>query len=406
MALQETTKDFLRAGGTLPNLSYDKATDSAEFKIYFGSDRDNASNQELLLPVKSADEAETVLNQIFTILPKQIGKIPSKMGFITIHEIAEVGIVERMRSGDPYKRWFTDGFANAITYDVVSHQYSKKDAESFIEQYNIEPYQNLKDNLNLQYWMSAQFTFVNNWPIKKEQEYNYARYCFATHEARRIVKAHGIECVKKILDTYVANGQKKPGAILTAIQQATGDDIQKHLSQYQSFKTKEDGLACYKEEVEAAMSGTDAEAAVFSMLRLLDLLGEQPLEKESLRLRQTIAMALILAGYPEEATKSITDFADWMCKFENPQNRYAGRHLVIMHAMQIKKPQVALECAQKVLEDKPDDVYALTIMMIMAQAEKDSQKAIEIAKQICKIQTDEEGQCHKIAKQLLAEKEK
>ena len=44
LMLQSTTKDYLRSGGTLPNYSYDKEADMAEYKFFFGSDTDNASN--------------------------------------------------------------------------------------------------------------------------------------------------------------------------------------------------------------------------------------------------------------------------------------------------------------------------------------------------------------------------
>jgi hypothetical protein len=403
LMLQSTTKDYLRAGGTLPNLAYDRETDRAEYKLFFGAGTDNASNQELLVPVKSVDEVETVVSQIFALLPQQLKtSLNEASRFIAIHEIAEAAIVGRMRSGDPFKRWFTDGFANAVTYEILRRHYSQQDADTFLKGYSTEPYQQIRNQINLQYWMSAQLTFVNKWPIEKEEKCNYARYCYATEEARRIVNEHGIDSVKKILDIYIANGEKKPGAILTAIQQATSDDIQNHLMQYQSFKTKEEGLKQYQHAYEAAIAGKDVQGMIFNMLRMVDLRGEQPFDASSLELRNNIATLLYMAGEKTLATQSITEFADYLCQSENPHNRYVGQNFVIIYAMRVGQPEIALGYAQKTLKDKPDDVYALTIMMQIAKQELDFEKARELAQKICDLEPVEEGPCYQMAKKILS----
>ena len=184
------------------------------------------------------------------------------------------------------------------------------------------PTKDIQNQIDLQYWMSAQFTFVNEWPIKKEQDHIYARYCFATQEARRIFSTYGIECIKIILDTYETNGEKQPGALLTAIQQATGDDIRKSLMQYQAFETTEEGLRLYQKQNENAAAAQDLASGVFSMLRMLDLLGEQPYDSKCLHLRTVIAIMLRQMGYEKEATESIIEFAEYMCTSKDPQHHY------------------------------------------------------------------------------------
>ena len=90
---------------------------------------------------------ESVINAIFTILPKQIEKMPEMKSFIVIHEIAEAAIVGRMKSMDPYKRWFTDGFANATTYEIIRRHYSQQDADTSLKDYSTEPYQEIKNQI-------------------------------------------------------------------------------------------------------------------------------------------------------------------------------------------------------------------------------------------------------------------
>ena len=246
----------------------------------------------------------------------------------------------------------------------------------------------------------------NHSPIKQEDELTFARYCFATEQARRIVEMYGIDCVKKIIDQYLVTDIKKPGQLLPAIKKATGDETEKHLMAYQSFQTKEEGLKLYHKEVNAAMAAKDYPAAAFAIPRILELRGDQPYSQVSLNTRISLAELLHHDGHEKEAKQSITEFADVMCESKNPQNQYAGRGFVIMYAIKTGRPQVALKYARAILQSKPEDTHALMIMMLMARAEKDSQKAREIARQICKIQPDEEDPCHSIAKQILAEQDK
>jgi hypothetical protein len=401
LVLQSTAKDYLRSGGVLPNLSYDKKTDTAEYKFSFGNDKDNASSQELLIPVPSADEIEPLLNAFFAAIPKHMEQFIGKKGFILVHEVAELVIVMRLKTADPHKRWFTDGFANAITYEILRRHYSQKDADDFLEFYSTQPHQAIKNQIDLQYWMSAQFTFSNHRPLKKEKDHINARYCFATQQALRIVKQHGIECIKKILDTYVASGEKKSGAVLAAIQKATGDDIQKRMMQYQKFKTRDEGYALYQKQYDQAQKARNPDEMIYSMLRMLDLRGEQPLDATSLNLRIEIATLLYLSGQKEKATESITEFADWMCESNNIENHYIGRHLVIIYALKVGQSEIALDYARNILGSKPEDVFALTIVMKKAAAEKDFKKARQIAEFIYKNGPNQKNPCYAEAKQIL-----
>ncbi len=401
LMLQSTTKEYLRGGGTLPNLTYDKETDTAEYIMPFSSGANVSLNREILFPLASANEIESVLNTVFTSIPELFDQSFGKNGFVVIHEVAEVGIMERLRTQDPYKRWFTDGFSNAITCEILQRHYSPEDVKEFLETYSTAPYQNLKSSCNLRYWFSRNFSMSNHPPIKQEDELTYARYCFATEQGLRMVKAYGIECIKKILDQYVANGEKKPGAILTAIEQATGDEIKKHLSAYQSFSTKKEGLKLYHQAVNTAMTEKNYSAAAFAILRILELRGDQPYSPVSLNTRISLAELLYHNGHDQASTKWITEFADLMCLSKNPDKQYVGRRFVIMYAIKTGQPQIGLEYARAILQNKPEDTHGLMIVMLNEANQKNVSKAVELAKKICKIEPNEDDPCHAVAKSVL-----
>jgi hypothetical protein len=75
---------------------------------------------------------------------------------------------------------------------------------------------------------------------------------------------------------------------------------------------------------------------------------------------------------------------------------------VITYALTIRQPQIATEYARKTLENHPEDVYALTVMMTMAQQEGNLEKARQLAQTICRIETDENSPSYRKAKEVLA----
>ena len=137
---RQRLKSSLRDGGTLPNLTYDKETNTAEYSMFFGSNADNTSNQEILLPVPSIAQVDVFLNIVFSKLALAAVESPEHMEILALHEIAEAAIIDRMKTPDPYKRWFTDGFANAIAYEVARDHYSQSAADAFIAQYATDSY--------------------------------------------------------------------------------------------------------------------------------------------------------------------------------------------------------------------------------------------------------------------------
>jgi len=406
LVLQSTTKDYLRAGGTLPNYSYDKETDMAEYRFGFGSESDNPPKQsEIFIPISSVEKSESEIQGFFSMLLKATGKTPGdSLYYLGIHEIAEIAIVRKMKSGDPYKRWFTDGFANTIAHKVILRHYSQEAADTFLADYSTEPYKEIENQLNLQYWMSAQFAFMNQSPLEQGNKFIYARYCFATREAKRLVDVHGIEIIKKILDRYKGLENKNADSLYTVIQKVTGEDLRKRFEKYQNFQSRNDGYVYYGRQYEQAMQKKDVKAMIFSMLRMLELC-EQPFSRNSLNLRKNIATLLYLANQKELGNQFLTEFADVMIQSKDPQNRFVGRNLVVLYALGINDPEVAYDYARQTFEQNPEEIHAMTIVMHQLVKENNRQKAHELARKICKIEPNDQHPCHQMAKQVLSETE-
>lgn len=241
----------------------------------------------------------------------------------------------------------------------------------------------------------------NHPPIQQEDEFTYARYCFATEQGRRMVKTYGIDCIKKILDQYLETGNKHPGQLLAAIKKATGDEIAKHLAAYQSFATVDEGIKLYQSKMDAARIAKDYPGVIFAMLRILELRGENPFEKDNLNLRLAIANLLCMDGHEPAATEWITEFSDLMCHTGKPQNQDAGCHLVIVYALKTGRPQTAQRYAHDMLRRHPDDIYSLTIVMLHEESKQNTEKVIELARKICEIQPRPNDPSREIAEELL-----
>ncbi|MBN2456101.1 MAG: hypothetical protein JXB29_06130 [Sedimentisphaerales bacterium] len=411
LVLQSTSKDYLRAGGILPNLFYDKETDTAEYKLGFSSESNNPLEQsENLLPFSSVEKFEVEIHEIqriFSMLLEATSEAPVHLEYIGIHEIAELAIVRQMRSGDPYKRWFTDGFANTITHNVLLRHYSQEGADTFIASYSAEPYKELENQLNLKYWMSAQFalfSFMGKCPLEKENRFNFARYCFATQEAKRLADVYGIEIIKKIIVQYKDLEDKNTDSLYSVIQKVTGEDLRKRFEKYQNFQTRKEGYVHYKKQYEQAIQEKNIKVMIFSMLRMLELC-EQPFSRNSLNLRKNIATLFYLTGQKELANQFITEFADFMMLSSDPQNRFVGRHLVVLYALGIHKPEVAYNYARQTFEENPNEIHAMAIVMHQLSKENNMQKAQELAHKICKMEPDDKHSCHQMAKQVLSKTE-
>ena len=152
----------------------------------------------------------------------------------------------RAKPTDPYWRWFSDGFANAITAVLLEKHLGKASADEFIKDDDLGQYRDLEQEVNLRYWMmGTYFPYVTEAPVETEGKFLHARYAYSFFEAKRLIDANGIDCVRKILDRIAAKQSRTTADLLAVIKDVTGQDLGPRLALYQTFDTAEQGIPKY-----------------------------------------------------------------------------------------------------------------------------------------------------------------
>ena len=201
---QETIKDFLRAGGRLPHFSYDPQSDKVSYEPQFHWDveQEPPEHFEFCLPVASDQDFGTGVSGMLGVLMNATGE---GMVSMAIHEVTEMAMLRRARPTDPYWRWFSDGFANAITRHLIEKYISHEAAEEFAAAYDLGAYRDLEEEVNLAYWMMGNFcAYVSRAPVEQEVHILHARYAYAMFEAQRLIDEHGLDCIRAFLDKITA----------------------------------------------------------------------------------------------------------------------------------------------------------------------------------------------------------
>ena len=135
----KSTKDYLRKGGSLPDFSYDKAKDEAtyNFRIHWRSSRGGRWRKgEITIPVPGEQPVQKFSNTLGMLRRNQSGSIG-----LALHELIEVTMLSyRLKPRDPYFRWFSDGFANAVVIHVLKGSFGEDAAAEFAGGYDISKY--------------------------------------------------------------------------------------------------------------------------------------------------------------------------------------------------------------------------------------------------------------------------
>jgi len=398
---RETTKNFLRAGGKLPNFTYDKTTDMAEYRLEFKETSETGPSEdiEVTFPLGSEATFEKEVNQIFEILYKNVFG-PGKIG-IALHEVVEMSLLKRVRPKDPYWRWFSDGFANAVTYELLKKHISGECADEFVAANDVNHYRDLEKEINLQYWMSLKYCILHRMPVDCESKLTYARYAYATLEARRLIEKHGMGCVKKILDKLSQKERSTSENLLATIKEVTGEDMQQRLGRYQTFQTRKGGMAKYASLFNAASDKKDYEQMLINVIRLLELQDSQ-FSSTSLQMRQKAALWLFKLRYEKAGDEVMVSFMEEL-KRNAPQELYdyfsSG---FVIYALECNNPQKAQSAAERVLKKYPDHPPALTVRMQLLADEGKLVEAKKIAQRICALVKEEQSLYYKSASEILA----
>jgi len=214
LVTQESIKDYLHKGGSLPGFSYDKAKDRANYSFFIDTRGTGDKGERHIAFPLSARDAVKQLAGVLTGLGKM--QSTETVG-LALHELIEVTMMGyRLKPHDPYLRWFSDGFANAVAIHILKQHLGEKTAAAFAKSYDISKYADLEKQINLLYWKGLGFSIEV--PVESEQRLERARYNYATHEAVRLIDRHGIGCVAKILDKTAKNKQGNDSrALITAV---------------------------------------------------------------------------------------------------------------------------------------------------------------------------------------------
>ncbi len=399
---QSTTKDFLRAGGQLPNFTYDKASDTvtykAEFKIASISKDGPIEDFEFSFPIASDETFEKDVTLIFQIL--QVEFVRSNV-YSAIHEVVEVSLLMQAKPTGPYWRWFSDGFANAITTEILKKYTGTEDAEEFAEAYDVNKYKELEKEINLQYWMGLKYCVLHRTPIDYENKLTYARYAYATYEAQRLIEKHGFDCVRKILDEVCTKKTRTGQDILQAIKKVTGEDMEERLRHYQTFETRKEGMAKYVGLINTASDKKDYEQMLINLLRMLELQDNQILPT-SLQLRQKAASCLFKLGYEKAGDEAMYNCVELFKNSGIPMARDAAMETFIIYAFSCKNAKKAEKMAEELLKTKPDHLLSLTVQMVVHTEAGRLNEAKQIAKRVQSLDKNEQSMAYRTASYVLA----
>jgi len=395
-----TIKDFLRSGGQLPNFSYDRASDTALYnpRIYVPEGAAPPEKYDFCIPILPDKEFGQYVAGVFDMLKEFVG--PSIMG-VAIHEVTEITLLRRARPTDPYWRWFSDGFANVITFQLVEKYTGKEAAELFIHGFDPNEKQGLANQVNLRYWMLANYcVYTTDTPVKAESQIDYARYAYATVEAKRLVDAHGIGCIREILDRIAPKDKRDGSDLLQVVKDVAGEDMEPRLARYQSFETREQGLKKYSEAFKAASAQDNSEQMFVNLLRAMELQKPGP-SFENLKNFLNAALLLHKMGHDEAGDTVMQNMVELYSKDSVVNGRHAAAEAFVFYALNCDQPQKARKMADEVLQRAPEHVPSLVVKMLLSRDEANMAEARKYAAEVCRL-AEKDSRAYRVAAEVLA----
>ncbi len=398
IVLQETTKYFLSSGGRLPNFTYDKDSDTITYDPEFKTTGKDGpvKNLDFTFLVASEETFEKNIDLIFQILQKPLG---SANLFIAIHEVVESSLLNRAKPTDSYWRWFSDGFANAITFEILKKYAGIEIADEFAKAYYINAYKGLEKEINLRYWMGLNFCIKT--PLEYENNLSLARYAYATQEAQRLIEQNGIECVRKIIDKILTKKTRTAQDMLQAVNEVTGENMQQRFDHYQTFETREDGMAQYGSLFNTALEKKDYEQMLVNLLRTLEL-QESQLSPTGLRCYREISLLLFKLGHEQAGDEAMHNCVELFKNTGMPIAHEAAMEAFIIYAFNCKNATKAREIAEELLKSKPNHLLALTVQMVVHAEAGRLSEAKQIAKKVINLDKNEQSPSYRTATQILA----
>ncbi|MCU0916380.1 MAG: hypothetical protein MUC88_17725 [Planctomycetes bacterium] len=399
LARTTTIKDFLRQGGQLPDFRYDRTSDMVTYspRLHGQAGEQPPEAWDLWIPIAPGKAFE----QQIGILDQFAQRLGSGMAGVAIHEITEMTLLQRARPTDPYWRWFSDGFANAITCTLLEKHVGQEAAQGLVQGYDPDKYKDLAQEINLRYWMLGNYgLYVSQVPVQTEARILYARYTYALLEARRLIERHGLDCVRAILDRIAARDQRGGRDLLQAIQEATGEDLEPRLLQYQDFATAEEGGSKYAAASKAAAERKDEESLFVNLMRSLELRGGV-LSQQYLQDFLNGAMLLFWLGHEDAADEAMHNCLKLFSRDSIPQGREAALEAFVRYALNSRRPRKADKMADELLVKAPEHVPALVVKMLTSTEDGNRAQARDYARRVQRL-SPATSASYRAAAQILA----
>ncbi len=397
---QQTIKDFLRKGGQLPSFSYDRDCDTVSYspQLNWESDETPPEDFDFCIPVAPDKDFQEYVSGVLQAVSHFMG---SGMPDVAIHEVTEMTLLRRARPTDPYWRWFSDGFANAITHRLVEKYQGAAAAQEFASAYELDKYSDVEQEINLAYWMMGNFcVYITRIPVEREGHILSARYAYSMSEAQRLIDEHGVDCVREILDRIVATESRTGSDLLEVVKDVTGEDMAARLAHYQTFTTKEEGIPKYGKAYQAALPERDWETMLVNVLRMMELRGDV-FSLNYLMSFKNAALFLFKMGHEEAGDAAMRQAIDLYSQSPVEHGREAAMEMFVIYALECQNPAKAEREADELLELNPDNASSRTVKMLMNLKRGDLVEAKEIARQI-QSRGNEQSTPYKLASRVLA----
>jgi len=386
LAKTTTIKDYLRGGGQLPDFHYERATDTAEYtpQILIKKRPGVAPvpDWELWVPIRPQVDFAAYVSGFFESVGRMFGPVLTPMA---LHEVTEMTLLRRARPVDAHWRWFSDGSANAITCTLVEKYLGREAGQRFARAYDPNGCRALEKQINLRYWMLANYCpYTVDVPVKAEADLEHARYAYATFEAQRLTAAHGIGCVREILDKIAARDTRTSVDLLRTIQEVTGEDIAARLRQYQAFTDATEAGAKYVAACQAAIAKKDYEQAFVNLMRVLEL-HQTPFSASQLQEYSGTAMLLFRMGHEEAANAAMQNCIELYSQPGVVNGRQAVAQTFLLYCLESGTPRQGEKMADEMLATAPDHVIALAVKMRARAEAGDTAAAQDYARRLRRV---------------------
>ena len=198
--------------------------------------------------------------------------------------------------------------------------------------------------------------------------------------------------------------QKKTRAardILQAVNEVTGEDMQQRFNRYQTFETRQDGMAKYGSLFNDALEKKDYEQMLVNLLRTLELL-ESQLSPTGLQCYKEIALLLFKLGHEQAGDEAMHNCIELFKNTGMPMAHEAAMEAFIIYAFSCKNAAKAREIAEELLKSKPNHLLALTVQMVVHAEAGRLSEAKKIAQKVINLDKNEQSPSYRTAIQILS----